>query len=245
MLPDSQDAYGHEIIDHMQGKPVLEIIERDDRYIEITSGPKAYFAPFKDWPDYEKQAIKFVKGRVLDVGCGAGRVLLYLQEKGLECVGIDVSPLAIKASRERGAKDARVISITRVGPPLGKFDSILMFGNNFSLLGGKKRAEWVLEKYRRLANPGIQLIVTATDPYATNDPDHLNYQKFNLRRSRMGGQIRLRIRYKKYQTPWLDHLLVSQPEMTAMLKGSGWKVTKFIPGAGGAYAAVIQREDEE
>ncbi len=245
MLPDSQDAYGHVIIDHMQGKPTLEIIERDDRYIEISSGSKAYFAPFKDWPDYEKQAIKFVKGRVLDVGCGAGRVLLYLQEKGLECVGIDVSPLAIKASRERGAKDARVISITRIGPPLGKFDSILMFGNNFSLLGGKKRAEWVLEKYRRLANPGVQLIVTAIDPYATNDPDHLNYQKFNLRRSRMGGQIRLRIRYKKYQTPWLDHLLVSQPEMTAMLKGSGWKVTKFIPGSSGAYAAVIQREDEE
>ena len=61
----------------------------------------------------------------------------------------------------------------------------------------------------------------------------------------MGGQIRLRIRYKKYQTPWLDHLLVSQAEMTAMLKGSGWKVTKFIPGSAGAYAAVITREDEE
>jgi len=244
MLPDSQDAYGHEIVDHMQGKPVLEIVERDDRYIEINSGPKAYFAPFKDWPDHEKQAIRYAKGRVLDVGCGAGRVLLYLQEKGLECVGIDVSSLAVKACRERGAKDARVISITRVGPQLGKFDSILMFGNNFGLLGGKKRAEWVLEKYRRLANPGVQLIVSTTDPYATNDTDHLNYQKFNLRRGRMGGQIRLRIRYKKYQTPWLDYLLVSQPEMTAMLKNSGWKVTKFIPGSGGAYAAVIQRDDE-
>jgi hypothetical protein len=73
-----------------------------------------------------------------------------------------------------------------------------MFGNNFGLLGGKKSAEWILEKYRRLANPGIQLIVTATDPYATDDPDHLNYQKFNVRRIRMPGQIRLRIRYKKY-----------------------------------------------
>ncbi len=197
----------------------------------------------KDWPDHEKQAIRFAKGRVLDVGCGAGRVLLYLQEKGLECVGIDVSPLAVKACRERGVKDARVISITRVGPQLGKFDTILMFGGNFSLLGGKRRAEWVLEKYRRLANPGVQLIVTSVDP-SVGDADHLTYQKFNLRRSRLPGQIRLRIRYRKYQTPWLDHLLVSQQEMSAMLKGNGWKVTKFISGAEGAYAAIIQREDE-
>jgi hypothetical protein len=43
----------------------------------------------------------------------------------------------------------------------------------------------------------------------------------------------------------MDYLLVSQPEMTAMLKGSGWKVTKFITDTGSAYAAVIQREDEE
>jgi SAM-dependent methyltransferase len=244
MLPDSQDAYGHEMLDYMQGKPVLEIIERDDRLIEITNGPKTYFAPFKDWPEHEKQAIRFAKGRVLDVGCGAGRALLYLQEKGIECVGIDASSLAVKVSRERGVKDARVISITRVGPQLGKFDSILMFGNNFSLLGGKRRGEWVLEKFRRLANPGVQLIVTSTDPYATTDQDHLSYQKFNARRSRMAGQIRLRVRYRKYQTPWLDHLLVSQQEMSAMLKGNGWKVTKFVPGANGAYAAVIQREDE-
>lgn len=244
MLPDSQDAYGHEMYDYMQGKQVLEIVERDDRLIEITNAPKAYFATFKDWPDHEKQAIRFAKGRVLDVGCGAGRVLLYLQEKGIDCVGIDVSSLAVKVSRERGVKDARVVSITRVGPQLGKFDSILMFGNNFGLLGGKKRAEWVLEKFRRLGNPGVQLIVTATDPYEANDPDQLTYQKFNVRRGRLAGQIRLRIRYRKYQTPWLDYLLVSQQEMAAMLKGSGWKVTKFIPGSEGAYAAIVQREED-
>jgi SAM-dependent methyltransferase len=244
MLPDSQDAYGHEILDYMQGKPVLEIVERDDRYIDISSGPKIYFAPFKEWADYEKQAIKFAKGRVLDVGCGAGRVLLHLQEKGQDCVGIDVSSLAIKVCRERGVRDARVISVTRIGPPLGKFDSVVMFGNNFGLFGSKKRSEWLLEKFRRVTNPGAHLIVTATDPYATTDPDHLNYQKFNARRNRLPGQIRLRIRYKKYQTPWFDYLLVSQSEMTSMFKGTCWKVVKFIPSNGPMYAAILEKQEE-
>ncbi len=244
MLPDSQDAYGHEIFDHMQGKTVLEIVERDDRYIEINTGPKIYFAPYKDWPDHEKQAIKYAKGRVLDVGCGAGRVLLHLQEKNQECTGIDVSTLAVKVCRERGVRDARVLSVTRIGPQLGKFDSVVMFGANFGLFGGKKRSEWLLEKFRRVTNPGAHLILTANDPYATTDPDHLNYQKFNARRSRMAGQIRLRIRYKKYQTPWFDYLMASQSEMAGMFKGTCWKPIKFIPSGGSYYAAVLEKTEE-
>ena len=242
MLPDSQDAYGREIYDYMQGKPVLEIVERDDRYLDISTGPKMYFAPFKEWADNEKQAIRYAKGRVLDIGCGAGRVALYLQEKGHDCVGIDSSPLAVKVSRERGVKDARPISITRMGPQLGMFDTVVMFGNNFGLFGGKKRFDWLLSKIDRISNPGAHIIATSNDPYATTNPDHLNYQKFNLRRARMSGQLRLRIRYLKYQTPWFDYLMVSQGEMTGLFKGTGWKIVKFIPSGGSTYSAIIEKE---
>jgi 2-polyprenyl-3-methyl-5-hydroxy-6-metoxy-1,4-benzoquinol methylase len=36
---------------------------------------------------------------VLDVGCGSGRVVKYLQEKGFEVSGIDISELAIETSK--------------------------------------------------------------------------------------------------------------------------------------------------
>jgi 2-polyprenyl-3-methyl-5-hydroxy-6-metoxy-1,4-benzoquinol methylase len=48
-----------------------------------------------DFSVYE-EAMQFVKGRVLDVGCGEGRHSLYLQEKWFDVLGIDISPLAIK-----------------------------------------------------------------------------------------------------------------------------------------------------
>jgi 2-polyprenyl-3-methyl-5-hydroxy-6-metoxy-1,4-benzoquinol methylase len=54
-------------------------------------------------PD-EKKAIDYAKGRVLDVGCGAGRHILYLQKKGLKVLGIDQSPLAVNMCKLRGAK---------------------------------------------------------------------------------------------------------------------------------------------
>src|SRR5919201_108008 len=50
-----------------------------------------YFTSFKDFPSIEKQALKFVRGRVLDIGCGAGRHSLYLQRKRFEVVGLEQS----------------------------------------------------------------------------------------------------------------------------------------------------------
>ena len=88
---------------------------------------------------------------VLDVGCGAGRVCLHLQEQGHEVIGIDNSPLAVKVARERGVQDARVLSITQASRnKLGQVDTIVMMGNNFGLFASPKRARWLL---RRFAKP--------------------------------------------------------------------------------------------
>jgi 2-polyprenyl-3-methyl-5-hydroxy-6-metoxy-1,4-benzoquinol methylase len=63
-----------------------------------------YFLEYEDWPVFERKAIESVKGRVLDIGCGAGRHSLYLQKKGLNVLGIDSSPLAIKICKLIGVK---------------------------------------------------------------------------------------------------------------------------------------------
>ena len=75
-----------------------------DSLIDLTEGPAAYFAEFKDWPKIQKQAIKFAKGKVLDIGAGAGRVSLYLQKQGFDVTAIDNSPLAIKVCKKTRSK---------------------------------------------------------------------------------------------------------------------------------------------
>ena len=52
--------------------------------------------------------MRFVRGRVLDLGCGAGRVGLHLQSRGHDVVGIDVSPLAVEIAGQRGLADVRL-----------------------------------------------------------------------------------------------------------------------------------------
>jgi len=242
MLKEWQDAYGHEIYDYLKGERSYEIVERDDGFFDISGGPKIYFLEYNEWGMHEKEAMKFVKGRVLDIGCGAGRHALYLQRRGYEVMGIDNSPLAIKVCRERGLKNVKVLSITQINSKLGKFDTILMMGNNFGLFGNFKRARWLLKKFRKITRENGIIIAETRDPYQTHIMEHLEYHEFNRRRNRMPGQLRIRIRYKKYVTPWFDYLLVSKNEMKMILRNTGWQIKRFIDGKNGVYIAIIERE---
>ena len=50
--------------------------------------------------DEEYLIKKYFKGRVLVLGCGAGRTLLPIQEKGFEVVGIDLNRSMIEEAKK-------------------------------------------------------------------------------------------------------------------------------------------------
>jgi len=103
VLTPAEDAFGHLLTDLLAGRRVVEVVERDDGCV-FTGEPDYYLAPYRSWWPQERRAMRFVRGRVLDLGCGAGRVGLHLQSRGHEVVGIDVSPLAVEVARRRGAR---------------------------------------------------------------------------------------------------------------------------------------------
>lgn len=241
MLTDRQDAYGHALYDHLLGQGGFEIVERDDGLFNLSAGPALYFRAYEDWPVSEQKAMEYVEGRVLDIGCGAGRHALYLQGLGHPVTGIDISPLAIKVCQERGLQRAHVLSVTQVSSKIGIFDTILMMGNNFGLLSNSKRARWLLQKFHRMTSESGRIIAQTHDPYQTDDPDHLAYHELNRKRGRMGGQVRIRIRYKKYVLPWFDYLMVSKSEMQEILAGTGWGLVEWIEDPDGFSSAVIKK----
>ncbi|MEM2885984.1 MAG: class I SAM-dependent methyltransferase [Thermoproteota archaeon] len=236
------DAFGKAIWAYFKGKDSCEIIERDDGYFDAT-GVGIYFSRYEDWPKHEKVAMRYVRGRVLDIGCGAGRHSLYLQKKSFDVTGIDISPLAIKACRLRGLRKARLMSITQVSFEPNPYDTILMLGNNFGLLGSPKRGRLLLRKFHRMTSRGALIVAESNDPYETRNPDHLRYHKLNVMRGRMPGQLRIRVRFGRCVGKWFDYLMVSRDEMRKALEGTGWNVRRFISSGGSQYIAIIAKSD--
>jgi SAM-dependent methyltransferase len=241
IVPRDTDGYGHVIEQHYRGRATVEIVERDDGWFGVSEGAAAYFAKFEDWPAQQRRAIRYASGRVLDVGCGAGRVALYLQDRGHDVVAIDVSPGAVRTCRMRGVKKAQLLSITTVGRRLGEFDTIVMFGNNFGLFANPQRARWLLKRFHCSTSTNAKLLAESRNPYATTLPEHRRYHRFNRQRGRMPGQLRLRIHSGHACTPWFDYLLVSPAEMHKIVAGTGWRVARLVHSEDSVYVAVLEK----
>jgi SAM-dependent methyltransferase len=237
------DAFGQQLWDIYHTGYQHQIIERSDGLIEVGRGA-IYFSEYPEWSAEEHQALALARGRVLDVGCGAGRHALHLQQRGLDVLGIDVSPRAIELCRVRGLRRAQVLpvgDVHRLGD--GAFDTVLMLGNNLGLLGGRSRGRRTLRKLGRLTSDSGRIIAQALDPYQTDDPLHLAYHRQNRERGRMGGQIRMRSRHRNLIGPWFDYLFVSREELAALVEGTGWTIGRVI-GEGAHYIAVLEKGGE-
>lgn len=243
-MKHNQDAYGKQLLDEYLGnKKTSEIIERDDNLIGFGSDEGMYFTEYEQWSDLERQAIEKVRGKILDIGCGAARHSLYLQEKGFDVTGIDNSNGAIKVCKLRGLKKALVRPIAEIDKfPPDSFETILMLGNNFGLFGGRKNAKLILQKMAQITKANAQIIAGTLNPYQTKDENHLQYHKLNRRRERMGGQIRMRVRYGKIIGEWFDYLFVSTSEMEELLFDTDWQIKEFLKSDDPNYIAVIEKK---
>lgn len=235
------DAFGHALMAYWHGWPSWYNVERDDGYLDEASSVRTWFSAFRTWRPYLKQALSLVRGKTVDVGCGAGRHVLYLQQKDVDVSGIDPSPLAVTVCRERGIRNVRVSTLEALPDGRTKYDTFLMFGNNFGLFGSRSHARRLLKNLLRCSTPNARIIAECRNPYITNDPDHLRYNAASRKRGRMFGQIRIRIRFKQYTDPWFDYLFVSPKEMRELVAGTGWRVMRIL-GQGAQYCAVIEKE---
>jgi SAM-dependent methyltransferase len=235
------DAFGRALLDWVLGGSDLEMYEREDGFIEAGPGPDLYLAEHRRWPPAERQALRFARGRVLDVGCGAGRVALHLQSRGIDVVGADASPLAVEASRRQGVVRTWRAAVDELEARIGEFDTLVLFGNNFGIFGTPERVRRALRRWARRSAPGTRMLAGSTDPVRGGPAFDAAYCRRNVGRGRMAGQIRLRIRYRDLATPWFPWLFVSPGELQSLVEGTGWRVARLLSDHPAApYVAVLE-----
>jgi SAM-dependent methyltransferase len=220
-------------------RPVIEVIERDDGL--INGAPvDHYLDPPDRWPPHDHRALRLCRGAVLDIGAGAGRTALELQHRGMAVTGLDTSAGAIEVARKRGLLDTVRATVDEFAESAARYDTFLLLGNNLGLIESPERAPAFLSALAALARPGARIIAQGTDPYGTSDPVHVAYHRRNRERGRLGGQLRLRLRYRLQATEWFDYLNCSVDELRALLEGTPWRLKSIDDADRPYYLAVME-----
>lgn len=161
-LPEQEDPMGAAIRDYFrQGKSaqlkVLSSLFDDDEM------PVAHlFRSYHEMPPLEQRALNEARGKVLDVGAGAGCHALALQERGFDVTAVDISPLSCETMKERGVANVECVNIFNQRFQ-ERFDTLLLLMNGTGIAGKLSRLPQLLSRLKQLMNPGAQILIDSSD----------------------------------------------------------------------------------
>ncbi len=162
----NKDVLGIALRDHFKGKTSEQLItymklNGYDEWIEDELPLQYLFREYSDMPFIEQRALDLCRGKVLDVGCGAGSHALYLQNKEVDVTGLDQSKGAIAVCRLRGLQN-RVLK--QLDDYRGtKFDTLLLLMNGIGLAGRMEQLDQFFQKLKTLLAPGGQVLIDSSD----------------------------------------------------------------------------------
>lgn len=170
-LTERKDPMGAAIRDYFrQGKSaqlkVLSSLFDDDEM------PVAHlFRSYHEMPPLEQRALNEARGKVLDVGAGAGCHALALQERGFDVTAVDISPLSCETMKERGVANVECVNIFNQRFQ-ERFDTLLLLMNGTGIAGKLSRLPQLLSRLKQLMNPGAQILIDSSDlRYVYEDED--------------------------------------------------------------------------
>ena len=197
-----KDLFGKAILDFQTNTSPEDIIT-ETNISEADEMSVAYlFRNYNEMPKLEKKALQLCKGKILDVGCGAGSHSLYLQEKGFEVTAIDISENAIEVCSIRGLKNARVQNLVEVENE--KFDTIILLMNGTGIFETLNKTSDYLQKLKSLLNENGQILIDSSDIIYMYDEDEDG--SYSVPAENYYGELTFTIRYKNQTEddfPWL------------------------------------------
>jgi len=231
-----KDLFGKAILDYQTGNNPEDLIT-ETSISEADEMSVAYlFRSFKEMPKLEQKALALSKGKVLDVGCGAGSHSLYLQEKGFDVTSIDISPNAIKACVLRCLKKAKVQDVMTLENE--KFDTILLLMNGAGMCGKLKNITDFLQKLKSLLSENGQILVDSSDIIYMFDEDE-DGGKWIPGDSTYYGEVQFKVSYKGETEKPFDWMYIDYNTLQNAAINNGLSCKLIVEGEHFDYLAKL------
>ena len=158
-MDGANDIFGLAIQDYLKGERG-NIIHVNTNLTENEELPVDYlFRTEEELPEWEKLALQLCKGKVLDVGAGAGCHSKILQNHAIDVLAIDIAPIAVENMLVQGIRAQHQDFYTMEG----KFDTLLFLMNGIGMAQTIKNLPKLLEKAKSLLNPQGQILLESSD----------------------------------------------------------------------------------
>lgn len=235
-ISTSRDPMGSAINDYYKNGRAAHLRVLSSMFEEDEMPIAHLFRSEQEMPQLEKRALTLVRGRVLDVGAGAGCHALALQENGFEVKAIDVSPLSCDVMKARGIEDVECVNLFDTQLQ-SKFDTILLLMNGTGIAGKLSRLPLLLNRLKELMAEGAQILIDSSDlKYIYENAD--GSMDIDLG-GNYYGEVDYQMVYKNVKGDSFDWLYVDPTLLTASCKQCGLKCEIIEKGEHYDYLAQI------
>lgn len=184
-------------------------------------------------------------GRILDIGCGAGRHSIELARRGYDVLGIDPSEVMIAAAKEKAAEEMVNLEFRQLrGEDLnfdGEFDLVICLFTTLGQVNDQQDNHQLLFNSFRALESGGHLIVELQQPgwveahikteeRLGSGDSYVDVQRNYDKSQKLVTEIFTRISPKGQQVYMLRYRLFNQDEIKQLLGNAGFSEIKVYGG---------------
>jgi len=229
---------GTALLDYHHGVTDAVLVVESDLWEDEPTPVEAFYRPGGfELPPLEREALSLCRGRVLDLGAGAGRHALELQAAGCEVVALDPLEDAVEIMRDRGVADPRRGDLRSVAGE--RFDTVLMLMNGLGIVGDLHGLGLLLEALPGVLSPGGRLVCDSADLAAVLRDESPEVLDGLTGRDRYLGEVEFSLRYRSMvgrPYPWL---FVDPESLVIMAEAAGFDAAIAARGDRRSYLAVL------
>ena len=236
------DIFGKTLKGYLNGDLPHHVVRGKNGYFN-TLNTEVYFANYSDWEHYEAAIItRYIDGRVLDIGAGAGRHSLFLQDEGFEVHAIDISPSAVALMKTRGVKNVYLMNLNSLDFPENCFDSVLIMFADLGLGGTVKDTKKLLKSLYKITTPKGKIITTIRNPGDARESQYFGHYKDHKQIGKTIEKVKARIEYNGEIGDWFSILMASPEGLDNLIENTGWIISNTIKGDDGFYGVLLEKE---